>query len=479
MDAPRSRERNPSGVAQSLPPSGSRWPSILRSAWALVLLALVIRGLALWATADAELLKDERAYVRRAGDLLDGEGYVGSFQSWVRHTDAYKIAELPQYPGAYQPPAYTTFVAAILAVSDRNPVAVKAVQVLIGSLTVLLVYLLGRAWFDHATGWWAALLFAVYPNLIAFTHLLWSETVYIALLLGLLYVLTRRTELPGRAACAGAGVLLGLVALTRSSIVYFLPFLVAWMIWQHRRDWKEGALRALVMCAVAGALVAPWSVRNYQIHDGFVLIDTNGPYNLWRGNTVTSYTRRYEPFVPHYAWPFGSIPVHPLAREVASVLVNQIVIETDNMSPTDLEVIAYASDSAWGYIRAHPVVFLKRVYYRMVDMWNPTSFMIRHFRLRAYGEVHPVVENAATIAAAVSYLLVLPLGIVGLALALRDSRIWLVVLLIGFFTGIAALAFGLTRFRLPLMPFFLIGAAHLLQLVRARRRGRAPDPAPA
>ena len=181
------------------------------SVLALVLLAFALRATALWVTRDAELVKDENAYVRRAILLLEGEGFVGSFQSWVKHTDSYKIADLPQYPGAYQPPVYTGFVAAVLAISGRSPVAVKFAQVLIGSVTTLLVYLLGRAWYGHRTGWWAALLFALYPNLIAFTHLLWSETLFIFLFLLLVLMLTRTRELPDRRTCVLAGGVMGAV----------------------------------------------------------------------------------------------------------------------------------------------------------------------------------------------------------------------------------------------------------------------------
>ena len=52
-----------------------------------------------------------------------------------------------------------------------------------GSLAVLLVYLLGRAWFGHREGLLAAWLCALYPNLIAYSHYLWSEPLFIVLVL--------------------------------------------------------------------------------------------------------------------------------------------------------------------------------------------------------------------------------------------------------------------------------------------------------
>ena len=89
----------------------------------------------------------------RAEALLDGEGYVGSYQSWVRHADERMMALLPQYPGSYQPPVHTLFVAGALALGGHSPLAVKLAQVLLGTLTVWLVYAIGRrALGENGTG---------------------------------------------------------------------------------------------------------------------------------------------------------------------------------------------------------------------------------------------------------------------------------------------------------------------------------------
>src|SRR5262245_50046063 len=200
-----------------------------RPALAVFAVALAIRLLALWAARDAELVLDEQTYAMRAEALLDGRGFLGSYQSWVRH-DATKPVDLPQYPGAWQPPGYTVFTAALLGLSGRSLVAVKLGQVLLGSFSVLLVLALGRAWFGERAGLASAWLAALYPNLIAFTHYLWSETLFLFLLLAGLVALSRKrlepegvSSAPSPGAAALAGLCLGLAALTRAALVYFLP----------------------------------------------------------------------------------------------------------------------------------------------------------------------------------------------------------------------------------------------------------------
>ena len=218
------------------------------------------------------------------------------------------LADLPQYPGAIQPPGYTVFVAGVMALSDRSLTAVRFAQVLLSTLTVWLVYQLGCAWLGTRSGLAAAWLCALNPELIAFSHYFWSETLYVFLLLAGVTLLARGSEPPGRCAAVLAGVALGLAALTRSSLVYLLPILIAWLPRVYRAHWRSALARGALAACVALALIAPWTVRNWVVHGGFVLIDTNGPYNLWRGNAPFAFVQRETGGFPHYEWPFEVDP---------------------------------------------------------------------------------------------------------------------------------------------------------------------------
>jgi len=120
-----------------------------RSLLAVLLVAFALRALALWPASHAQLILDERSYTERAEALLDGEGFLGSYQSWVRHPGSV-LADLPQYPGAIQPPAYTVFVAGVMALSGRSLTAVRFAQVVLSTFTVWLVYQLGSSWLARA-----------------------------------------------------------------------------------------------------------------------------------------------------------------------------------------------------------------------------------------------------------------------------------------------------------------------------------------
>jgi arylsulfatase A-like enzyme/4-amino-4-deoxy-L-arabinose transferase-like glycosyltransferase len=444
---------------------------VRRQALAVVLVALLVRGLALWAGSDATPVLDEVGYAMRARELLDGRGFLGSYQTWVRHSpDEGRPNELPQYPGAWQPPGYVAFVAGVMAVSGGSVTAVKAVQVLLGTAAVALVLAMATSWFGARAGLAAGWVAALYPNLVAFTHYLWSETLFVFLLLASLHLLTRRLAPVTPATALAAGALLGLAALTRATIVYLLPVLALWLAWVGRARLRTAVGGALLVCVAAALVILPWSVRNTRLHGGFVLIDTNAPYNLWRGNGPGAFEDRCAAGVLRYRWPFDCIPVYPVGNRYGWGLVAEAKEALGSDAPSDLEIVGHARDAAWREIRGDPALFVRRMGPRLVDMWNPTSFLVRHLRIGAYGPVHPLLELAVSWTAMLCYLLVVALAAAGAWRQRRDPRVWLVLALMGLLCGVTALAFGLTRFRLPLMPLLIVLGAPALASLGGRRR---------
>jgi 4-amino-4-deoxy-L-arabinose transferase-like glycosyltransferase len=459
------------------------------AAWAVFVCALAIRLAALWAGSGAALVLDEIAYTARAEALLDGRGYLGSYQSWVRHP-GWKIMELPQYLGAYQPPGYPTFIAGVMAVSGRSLLVVKLVQCVLSAASCVLLLALGTSWFGLRAGRVAAWMCALYPNLIAYSHLLWSETLFVFELLLLLWLLMAAGpgRLPSVRRAALAGLVLGAAALTRGTMVYLVPLLVLW-------PWllESGAsglprpplprpgralARAAVVLGVALATIAPWSIRNTRLHDGFVLIDTSSSYNLWRGNAAGALLTHSLPGVSHYGWPFESLPLHPVASLDGRALIESFRLAHPEVEPTDLAIAGYARDAAWSAIRADPARAARNAVTKLVDMWNPTSFLLRHFEIGAYGSVSPTARAVVSVAAVLAYLSVCALAAAGIGGAAADRRVWLLLAIVAYFSAISALAFGLTRFRLPLMPLLMLPAAlPLARRARVAGSSRAGSPA--
>ena len=167
-------------------------------------------------------------------------------------------------------PGYDAFLAAVFTVAPPEPVAAKAVQTLLSTATVGCVYGLARRAGGLRAARLAGGLCAVYPSLLAYSHYLYNETLFIALLTAAAYVYFRPDKEPTRRAQIAAGVLFGLAILTRSVLVFFFPL---WLVWSLVRGERAEARRVAVVFATALAVVSPWTLRNSIHHGGFMLVD--------------------------------------------------------------------------------------------------------------------------------------------------------------------------------------------------------------
>lgn len=444
-----------------------RWLAVLL----LVLTSGGLRGGALWLGRDAAAWNDQITYQQRAEDLLDGKGYTGSYQSWSRHKGERQLRALPRYLGAYQAPGYAAFMAGVMKLCGRDVFWVKLAQVLLGAATTWLVYALGRDAVSRLAGLIAAWLHALDPTFIAFTHFIFTETLFLFLFTAGLWLWMRPAPLNFPRAL-GAGVFFAAAAYVKSSVVYLLPLLAAWLVWRERRQLRA----ALRFCALASlawiGCVAPWTLRNLEVHGGFVLIDSSGPFNLWRGNQPNAYQRRLQgtdwnmrllpPFDAHTYAPVadvGGSSVVEIAREMFAT-----------PEPTDLQVMEAAQRSAVSYALDDLGWTAHRALYKVVDLWNPTSFVMRHLERDGYGELSPTLSLTLSWACVLSYLLVWSLAAPALWRLRRTSLGGMALLLIYYYTAIHAVTFGLTRFRMPVMPILMVLAGATAAAWWARRR---------
>jgi 4-amino-4-deoxy-L-arabinose transferase-like glycosyltransferase len=207
---------------------------------------LAVRVAAALATDDHLVQGDAMVFHQVAQHLADGDGFRQAFR------DA---------PTAEHPPGWEVVLAAANLAGGNGYLSHRLVGAVIGTVTVVLIGLLGRRVASAAVGLTAAAVAAAYPLLWGADVSLMSETLYGALLVGaLLAALARRPVV--------LGVLLGLAALTRGEALLLVPLLVVPLFWRH---W-----RALALAVAAFALVlAPWTARNLATFEVPVLVSSN------------------------------------------------------------------------------------------------------------------------------------------------------------------------------------------------------------
>lgn len=134
----------------------------------------------------------------------------------------------------------------------------------------------------NATAFAASGLFFV-PGAASMACFLWPEVFHLFFFLLCLACLLAKS--PGRVLNSVAGVALGLALLTKSLLTFFVPFLLAWVVWvaAKRRRWLEPVLFFVALALVT----APTIVENGRSTGRWVIADSS-TFNLWLGLTGTS-----------------------------------------------------------------------------------------------------------------------------------------------------------------------------------------------
>lgn len=218
-------------------------------------------------------------YDTTARHLAAGDGYVFDPTVWLT-SDGQRIFpdDHALTPTALWPPGYPITLAAIYKLTDNSVAAGRLANVVFGSLTVALVFLIGRKLFDRRAAVLGALLLAAMPGHVLFTSIILSETYFGFLLASILaitvYVVLDRTQLDGMAlAATGAlGILVAATGYVRGEFLAFGGVLAVLIAAHYRRQ----ALVPLAVFAIGMTLVVlPWTVRNARTM-GEPIIGTTG-----------------------------------------------------------------------------------------------------------------------------------------------------------------------------------------------------------
>lgn len=402
----------------------------------IVAASFLLKAALVWMVTSMPCTHDQCHYLDLADGILAGRG-------------------LQVHDGYLWPPGFFYLLAACRWLFGASLTPPRLLQVLASTLTVPFVYLLARRLHDHRAGLAAAAVFAFYPNLVAFTHLFWPATFYIfCFVIGFTTLLRPRPASPRDAALAG--VWFGMAALFKGMALYFTPLAAAWLLWRgggaklpapsfrraDPRTRRARLLAAAILLAGALAPILPWTMRNAVVYHRFLLLDATAGRNLYIGNNV----------LPPSNWDLGLNErrrIHygrPRCSDANVVDANRCEIH-----------------NALEFMARHPGMTLSRVPLKIADLLNPTSFLIRHVRLQKYPHVFSLWQaQMVTVLAALPWMVVAALGLAGLILLPAGPGCRLVALLLLYQLALHAATFGLSRFRLPMVPWLIAMAAPFL-----------------
>jgi 4-amino-4-deoxy-L-arabinose transferase-like glycosyltransferase len=379
----------------------------------ILLIALLLRAVFLLLAADLQPIYDETAYLRMAREILAD----GDFRArWL------------------WPPGQPYFIAAVFSIVGENLAAVKVVQVVLSTLSVYLVFLITRRVFRNATtALVASGITAVYPNLIAFSHYLWSETLFIFLLLCFIHTfLLSFTRHRYRFLIAG-GILFSMGCLTRP-VLLPCSVIVGFYLWSRLRATPRVLAATVVVFAITVvATLTPWAVRNYRVQGGWMVIAPTG-HHLWKGNTGILRPNPDEAFTQNEYEASGETPV-----------------ERDR----------YAFGKALELIRAgQPFWILKKGALYLRTWRIDRSFVFRHFKLGLYGDIPKSVEDVLAACIRYVYLAMIIGAVLGFVWTPYRAEKWLLVGLLLLLSAVYVVSVSRNvRLRLPLEALLIMFSA--------------------
>jgi len=395
-------------------------------------ISLIVRMWLVFIPGDhGQLRWDEPYYNLLASRIVRGYGF--SFP-----TDAYHTA-IANHPTSFQEPLYPVVLAVVYQLFGiRNYTAAYLIQAVLGAVTVLIVFWLAK----HVFGLWTAVLAAgiasLYPPLLFFGRLLMTDTLFILLLMTtVLLTLLSTRRAPGLSDLV-TGLFIGFGVLTRSVMLAILAMLIlfhVWLTWQRKSSVNRLVARTFLLIVPVFLVIAPWTVRNYRVHDTFILVSTKLGYNLYFYNYPSNDYRFNERVVP--------FPDVSKLREPE----REKLLRTTGLH----------------FIRSSPTTFAKYALLKFLDFWRPL----------------PSERNSRTLERVIALVFFPPiavLGLVGLFLASRSplsmmrDYAMLSLALLALWLVQAMVFTGGFKARIGIEPTLIIFASYALTRLVAKSR---------
>jgi 4-amino-4-deoxy-L-arabinose transferase-like glycosyltransferase len=325
-----------------------------------VLVAILLLGLGLradYAWKGRAPVFDAAAYATIAANLERGEGFTLG-------------------PGATQPasnysPGLPLSVAGIYAVTGGiHERSARLVLALVGSLSVLFAYSIGRRLASPLAGLVGAGAVAIYPALLEYHGMFMSEPLAATLLSGAVLAILWAADRGRYTAWLLPGVLLGALALTRPEyLAISLPIAVVVFARGGRGDWRPCLGQAAIMLVGFAIVVAPWTVRNEVALGRFVPISTGGGQVLFAGSYLPSGgdpERVGAEVLERHPELRSQLPADPRLEQILAALARQRYPDIES----DAALARLGRERLWEDVSQHPVEYAGFVAAKLWLIWG-------------------------------------------------------------------------------------------------------------
>ncbi|MGQ0629007.1 MAG: glycosyltransferase family 39 protein, partial [Phycisphaerales bacterium] len=415
-------------------PSGPRWVRADTTS-ILVILAVAL-------AARFIFLYEAQACPLSGFVIMDGKSY----SAWA---DRIVAGDLLGSEVFYQAPLYPYLLALLKLLVGSSLLAIKSVQMVLGALSCVLLFLAGRLLFSRAVATAAGLGLALYAPAIFFDSLIQKAGLTTLLTCFLLYLLARAGARPSVVRFAALGGAVALLTLTREETILLLPALAAWALWRFAPSLtlRPRLIRIAALLLGAGLTLLPVALRNALVGGQFALTTSQAGPNFYIGNNPAA-TGTYAPLRPDRSnTTFERMDAFELAEQA------------EGRPLTPREVSRFWFGRALDFITSDPKAY--------------AALLVRKAGLLVASHEIPDSEDQyfferyspflRTISPVSHFGLLLPLAAAGVVLTLRRFRSLSGLHIVIVTVGVAVMLFYVFgRYRFPLVPPLMLFAAAAL-----------------
>jgi 4-amino-4-deoxy-L-arabinose transferase-like glycosyltransferase len=230
-----------------------------------------------------------------------------------------------------------------------------------------------------------------------------------------------------------AGFCLGLAALSRSVLIYFIPVLSIALLITPIMTVKRRLMNIGLTILAFVVVLTPWTIRNFNAFNAFIPGVTLSGYNLYRHNHILE-DDDYLRYVYNREMKAAQ---RQLLEDNADILRGD---------ENEYEMDQLYRQEAMEIILANPFRYLLLSLYRFIPLW--TNYGVR------YGYISDLTWNISGLV----NLIFLALAIFSLVRrrGMRPPEIIPIVMLLSFYTVSYMLVNARMRFIIPLIPFVLV-----------------------
>lgn len=359
-------------------------------------------------------------------------------------------------PTATIPPFYPLFLFCMYTVfGDTTHVIllIELLQAVIGAVCCIVLYRITAFKFSKEVAIGSSIVFCLYPLLVYLPGQISAANMYIFLNLVFVYCLLKAEVTKETGFFYIAGLVFGVLLLTRSEIIAFFPVIILWIIFVVR---KHPLHRTLAFTAMIVILLVPWVYRNYRELGAFIPLTTQGGYNLWQGQNPDATGTRSQ---------YTDPPFHVSEKTEAEI---QALKATDLY---EIELNKIYLNEAHTFIKENPVKVVSLALRKFMFFWGH------------YWGIKFTYPGAASPFYWLPWFLLLPFFIIsGIALIKDFNRYSLFYVYFIMSSCIVMIFFVIPRYRLfilPLiLPFAVNGIRLFVQYVRNTvklTKGRSPN----